>query len=360
MSSNIRVAAVTCMGQKHRQRGIPCEDYSLAIQKNDVSVVCISDGAGGKEYTHARYGSKCAAETVAALLTEHFDDLYYENREAATRALIIAAIHTRMADIIDKLKLDSLDRLSCTLLFCAVKDRRVLCGHIGDGLIVRVSSSGMSPITMPQNGSKASSTYFVTAAHAPDYLRLIKTTTDDVHAIALMTDGVQDSVYNEGNGLVKPVVARMSDTLSTGRESAERELRKIIEKFVVGASNVSDDASFGVLYFENTKPCDVKNVPSNADAFPRKQENGFKLLQQELIPLVKKAHSIISECSKNVPVMVPEKKNDDEAVNNFPEHETQDTITDAVNGTISKKAFYSLCGICVVLLLVNILFFVLL
>ena len=49
---------------------------------------------------------------------------------------------------------------------------------------------------MPQN-DKDGKTYFVTAAHADNYMRLLKTTVDDVHAIALMTDGVQDSVYNE-------------------------------------------------------------------------------------------------------------------------------------------------------------------
>ncbi|MBO7426956.1 MAG: protein phosphatase 2C domain-containing protein [Clostridiales bacterium] len=288
-----RVAAVTLMGNKHMQRGVPCEDSSLALERNNVSVVVVSDGAGGKEYTHARYGSKITCETVAQLLTDHFDAIYYENREAAVKNLIIAAIHTNMAAAIEKFKLDSLERLSCTLVFCAVKDRRIICGHIGDGLIVRVSSSGLSPITMPQNGERASSTYFVTASHAADYLRFVKMTTDDIHGIAIMTDGVQDLVYDENSGLVRPVIAKMVDTLKGGRETCEKELNLILEKYVVGASNVSDDASFGIMLLSETASPAPDKLSNTADAFPRNNKDTFKDLQMEWLPKVKSAKNVI-------------------------------------------------------------------
>ncbi|MBO4242740.1 MAG: protein phosphatase 2C domain-containing protein, partial [Clostridiales bacterium] len=298
--SDIKTAAVTIIGQKHRQRGIPCEDSSCTLSRNGVDVVVVADGAGSKQYTHARFGSAGAVNTIAELLTDHFDALYNENREAAVRSLIIAALNITFADLVKEHKLDSIDRLSCTLLFCAVKDRRMIAGHIGDGLIVRVSPSGVSPLTMPQNGTNASSTYFVTAPHAADYLRLIKTTTDDIHAIALMTDGVQDSVYDENNGLVKPVVARMVETLSFGKEKGEAEIRGILEKYIVGASNNSDDASFGALYFDNTKGPDSKTLPTGADAFPRGQET-FKDLQNLMLPDVKRARNILVEAKANTP-----------------------------------------------------------
>lgn len=292
--TKINLAAVTMMGQKHRQRGVPCEDASIAISKNGVDVVVVADGAGSKQYTHARYGSECAVNTISELFAEHFDAIYNENREAAVRSLIIAALHIKFAELIEKYKLDSLERLSCTLLFCAVKDRRMVVGHIGDGLIAKVTPSGLCPITMPQNGTNASSTYFVTAAHAADYMRLIKTTIDDTHAVVLMTDGVQDSVYDENSGVVKPVIARMAETLSQGREKAEAELNSILEKYIVGASNNSDDSSFGVLYFEDTNAPDSKNLKASADAFPRGEET-FKDLQNSLLPDVKKARKIIME-----------------------------------------------------------------
>lgn len=292
--SDISVAAVTLTGQKHRHRGVPCEDASLAVISKGVSVVCVADGAGSKQYTHARFGSAAAVKTICDLMIDHFDALYNENREAAVRALIIAALHVRFADLIEEYQLDSLERLSCTLMFCAVKGRKMMIGHIGDGMVARISPSGVSPITMPQNGTNASSTYFVTASHASDYLRFIKTTIDDVHAVALMTDGVQDSVYDENSGLVKPVVAKMAETLSSGREKAELDLKKIIEKHIVGASNNSDDASFGVLYINGSNAPDAGRLATSADAFPSSQDT-FKELQNSMIPGVKNARRIISE-----------------------------------------------------------------
>ena len=296
--SGITVSAVTLMGQKHKGRGVPCEDSSIAVQRDGVSCVVVADGAGSKQYTHARFGSKSACDTVSELLINYFDALYYENREAAVRSLIIAAVHVGFANFMEQYKLDTLERLSCTLLFCAVKDRRVIAGHIGDGLIACVSENGVRPLTMPQNGANASSTYFVTAPHAADYLRIIKTTTDDIHGIALMTDGVQDSVYDENSGLVKPVVARMVETASKGREQSEKEISSILSQYIVGASNNSDDASFGILLFDGTKAPDSSKLPKSADRFGRSSDS-FKELQMDFAPEYKKAKQIIEKCASN-------------------------------------------------------------
>ena len=315
---NTTVGSVTIIGQKHINRGVPCEDSSIAVQKNGVSAVVVADGAGSKQYTHARFGSKACVETVSDLLTEHFDALYNENREAAIRSLIIANIHIAFADLIKEMQLESIEQLSCTLLFCAVKDRRVLAGHIGDGLMVRISSDGICPLTMPQNDA-AGHTYFVTANHAADYLRIVKTTTDNLHAVCLMTDGVQDSVYDENSGLVKPVVVRMADTFAKGRENGESEIKNILEKFIVGASNASDDSSFGVLYFNDTKGPDSQSLKGSAEAFPR-SEDTFKKLQEDMVPKVKEARSIIVSANMNKEIAP--------AVNEAQEHITNAKASD--------------------------------
>lgn len=308
--SKIDVAAVTIIGQKHVQRGVPCEDASMAVSTNGVSVVCVADGAGSKQYTHARFGSASVVKTICDLLTNHFDALYNENREAAVRSLIIASLHVDFANLLKEHELDSIEKLSCTLMFCAVKDRRMLVGHIGDGLIAKVTPSGVSPLTMPQN-DKAGHTYFVTAPHAADYLRLVKTTIDDVHAIAIMTDGVQDMVYDDNSGLVKPVVAKMTETLSKGREQCESEIKSILETHIVGASNNSDDASFGILYFDDTSSPDASALPKSANAFPNSDDT-FKNLQLEMVPAVKAAKEIIAEQMSKKSVTGEEVKEENE------------------------------------------------
>lgn len=305
MYSGITVGTVTIIGNKHINKQVPCEDASFAIQKNGVSVVCIADGAGGKKYTHARFGSDCAVKTISEILVEHFDALYSENREAAVRSYLMAKIRIAFADIIAEKELDSLDQLSCTLLFVAVKDRRMIIGHLGDGLIVRISPSGLSPFSMPQN-EKDGTTFFITAGHSADYLRFIKTTVDDCHAIALMTDGVQDNVYDEDAGLVKPVVAKMAETFSEGREKGEAEIKEILEKYIVGSSNVSDDSSFGVLLFQGTNAPDSSSLESSAEKFGSSDENFMTVAKSIKEDLIKASEILSSAATKGEEQPEPE------------------------------------------------------
>lgn len=285
---------VSLIGNKHIQRGTPCEDASISKTSNGVSVVCVADGAGGAKYTHARFGAKCAVETVADLLCKHFDAFYFENRESVSRSLLVTAIHSNMADLLVEHELDGLERLSCTLLFVAVKGDLVLAGHIGDGLICRVSSHGISPLTLPQNGENASSTYFVTFPNAQEYLRFFRTTTDDTHAYVLMTDGVEDMVFDSSSQLVRPVVARIAELASEGRSTAEEKLTNILQEFVVGAGQNTDDASVGIVYLNDTMSPDISSLPDSKAKLERDFNDTIKSVQMEMLPTVKHAQEILT------------------------------------------------------------------
>ena len=357
MYKGITVGCVTTIGRKHISREVPCEDASFAVQKNGVSVVCIADGAGGKKYTHARFGSACAVELISDILTEHFDALYAENREAAVRSYFMAKIRIAFADIMAEKELDTLDQLSCTLLFVAVKDRRMIVGHLGDGLVVRISPSGLSPFSMPQN-EKDGTTFFITAGHAADYMRFIKTTVDDCHAVALMTDGVQDNVYDEDSGLVKPVVAKMAETFKDGREKGEAAIKEILEKYIVGSSNVSDDSSFGVLLLEGTQAPDVASLESSAEKFGTSEED-FMTVAKAIRDDLMKASEIISKAAEK---SEEEKASDTAetaetepaAETKEPEEETKPEETEKVSGKKNLPAV--LLGIaCVIELIIIVL-----
>lgn len=285
---------VSLIGNKHIQRGTPCEDASISKTSNGVSVVCVADGAGGAKYTHARFGAKCAVETVANLLCKHFDAFYFENRESVSRSLLVTAIHSNMADLLVEHELDGLERLSCTLLFVAVKGDLVLAGHIGDGLICRVSSHGISPLTLPQNGENASSTYFVTFPNAQEYLRFFRTTTDDTHAYVLMTDGVEDMVFDSSSQLVRPVVARIAELASEGRSTAEEKLTNILQEFVVGAGQNTDDASVGIVYLNDTQSPEISSLPDSKAKLERDFNDTIKSVQMEMLPTVKHAQEILT------------------------------------------------------------------
>ncbi|MBP5417099.1 MAG: protein phosphatase 2C domain-containing protein [Clostridiales bacterium] len=293
---------VSLIGNKHINRGTPCEDASCTLSRNGVSVVCVSDGAGGSKYTHARFGSKCAVDCIANLLCDHFDAFYFENRESLSRSLLVTAVHSSMADLLVEHQLDGLERLSCTLLFVAVKGDLVLAGHIGDGLICRVSSHGVSPLTLPSNGENASSTYFITFPNAQEYLRFIRSTTDETHAFVLMSDGVEEMVYDSSTQLVRPVVARLAELASKGKEQAEEELASTIKEFVIGAGQNTDDASVGILYLPETAAPDFSSMKDAKAKFQRNHEDTIRAVQMEWIPKVKHAQEILSALSSGKPL----------------------------------------------------------
>ena len=296
------LANVSLIGNKHVNRGTPCEDASCSMTKNGVSVVCVADGAGGSKYTHARFGAKCAVECVADLLTSHFDAFYFENRESISRSILVTAIHSKMADLLVEHELDGLERLSCTLLFVAVKGDLVLAGHIGDGMICRVSPNGLSPLTLPANGENASSTYFITFPNAHEYLRFIRTTTDDTHAFVLMTDGVEEMVYDSAKQLVRPVVARLAELAAQGKEKAEESIKSTIQEFVIDAGQNTDDCSLGVLYLTGTKAPDFASLNDSKENFERDFSDTMRSVQMELVPKVKHAQEILSKMNcQNAP-----------------------------------------------------------
>ena len=293
---------VSLIGNKHINRGTPCEDASCSRSENGVAVVCVADGAGGSKYTHAKYGAKCAVDTIAELLCRHFDAFYFENRESVSRSMLVTAVHSSMADLLVEHQLDGLERLSCTLLFVAVKGDLVLAGHIGDGLICRVSSSGISPMTLPANGENASSTYFITFPNAQEYLRFIRTTTDDTHAFVLMTDGVEEMVFDSGSQLIRPVVARLAELASKGKEKAEEELASTIQEFVVGAGQNTDDASVGIVYLPDTEVPEFGKLSDSKGKIERNHEDTIRSVQMEWVEKVKHAQEILRSIQSGKPV----------------------------------------------------------
>lgn len=292
---NIVITSLSLSGRKHRDKGNPCEDASLAVNQEGVYVVCLSDGAGGSQYIHADIGSKCVVQTICDLMVHHFDAFFFELHESVIRSVLVAAVQSELAIKSQELMLSGLDTLSATMLFCAVKDTRMICGHIGDGIIARVTGSGLQPVFLPQNGEDASSTIFMTLPDAQDYLRVVRTTIDDTHAIVLMTDGISDMVYDATKLLLMPVVARLAELAALSKEDSEMQMTQTIRSFIIDASPLSDDASIGILYLPGTMAPDPNRLPSDKENCIRNNGDAMRDVQKEILPRVRAAQEIVSQ-----------------------------------------------------------------
>lgn len=292
---SIQITNLSLTGRKHRDKGNPCEDASLAVNQNGVYVVCLSDGAGGSQYTHADIGSKCVVETICDLMVRHFDAFFFELHESTVRSVLIAAVQAELAIHSKDLSLPGMESMSSTMLFCAVKDTRMICGHIGDGVIVKVTGSGLQPISLPQNGEDASSTIFMTLPDAQDYLRVIRTTVDDTHAVVLMTDGISDMVFDGTKLLIMPVVARLAELAALSKDECEMQMTQTIKSFIIDASPLSDDASIGIIYLTDTQIPDFGSLPSDKENCIRISGDEMRIVKTEILPRVRIAQSIVAQ-----------------------------------------------------------------
>ena len=93
----------------------------------------------------------------------------------------------------------------------------------------------------------------------------------------------------------------MAETFADGREEGEKSVLETVQKYIVGSSNVSDDASFGVMFFEGTQAPDTSTLESEAAKFASSSET-FKDLSLAIKPEIIKAHEIISKCAGEDPV----------------------------------------------------------
>jgi serine/threonine protein phosphatase PrpC len=294
MHYKVEMAHLSLPGRKHKDKGQPNEDAYMNMSENGVHVICVSDGAGGSQYTHAHIGSQSIVKTVSELMVKHFDAFFYDVRENVVRSILVTAIQSELAIIANENGISGLEKMSATMLFCAIKDSRMICGHIGDGLIAKVSSSGMTPITIPQNGEDSTSTYFITFPDAQDYLRIVKTTTDDVHAIVLITDGISDLVYDSSTLLIRPVVARLAEIACLPEKEKSKQLLATISNYVIESSPLSDDATIGILYLCGTTIPDIDTFPSEKTGLSRDYKDEMRNVQMEILPRVKLARSIVN------------------------------------------------------------------
>lgn len=186
-------------GARHKAKKQPCEDRTYSLSENDVTVIALADGAGSKKYTHSADGAECVTETICKFFCNNFDKFYKKEDFNELSSIIMAVCQRALKSKADEIGVDSIIKLSSTLLVVAVKDNNAIACHIGDGVIGKLTPKGTAVISAPDNGEFASTTYFITNPKANEHIHIIKSRTDNVISYFLMSDGTQEYVYDETN-----------------------------------------------------------------------------------------------------------------------------------------------------------------
>ena len=134
-------------------------------------------------------------------------------------------------------------------------------------------------------------------------------------------------------------VAKMTETFAEGREKGEAQIKEILEKYIVGSSNVSDDSSFGVLFFEGTQAPDSSSLESSAAKFGSSEENFKNVAMSIKEDLIKASEIITSAASKAEENTEKDNENKETESEPVPEKTEPQPSADPVDAAVKVGSF---------------------
>lgn len=238
---NLSTAFATQQGVSHRISDTPCQDSVLVKQEDSYLFLGLADGAGSAKYSDI--GSKLILRFLSMQMQISFE--YYKRNAAASNKELLEKIHLALISIADVKKIKVKD-LSSTLLFIAVYYGEYMVVHIGDGVVgILDEDDNLSVLSEPENGEFSHYTYFTTSLDS-NRVRVYRGDVDKLNGLILMSDGVEESLYNYKTKTLAPITTNIIKWLDNG---TEEEVSSALDENLknVFAIKSSDDLSIAIL-----------------------------------------------------------------------------------------------------------------
>lgn len=238
---NLVTAFATEQGVSHKISDTPCQDSVLVKQEDSYLFLGLADGAGSAK--HSDIGSNLILKFLAIHMQISFD--YYLNNLEKSNKNLLGRIHLALVAIA-KIKNVEIKDLSSTLQFIAVYYDEYIIVHIGDGVIGTLDNNdNLSVISEPENGEYSHLTHFTTTLDSKR-VRIYRGKIKDINGLALMSDGVEESLYNYQTKELAPVTGEIIKWLDY---ETEQEVSSALDENLknVFAVKSSDDLSIAIL-----------------------------------------------------------------------------------------------------------------
>lgn len=233
-------AVARATGRSHLNKGIVCQDQVYRLEKNNVFVIALADGAGSKAFSDI--GALISVKSACEFLADEFEKMYFQINEYKKKLenFIVHALRTTEYPF---------EQLSSTLLFVAISDKRCIWGHIGDGAIVQRDSEGMRFMSKPENSDYANQTFFTTDLNLQEHLYLQTIELRESGDVMLLSDGCEKVLVDSIKEVIAENCNAILDYNMTGdRDIIEKELVKILEQEICLRTN--DDVSIALMHYE--------------------------------------------------------------------------------------------------------------
>lgn len=279
-----KMFAASVHGKKYKERGLPCQDFSAAMEFGGVQAIAIADGHGGKDYFLSDAGAQLAVSTAFEQikifcedLTEQFSDNGIRNFEFSLWDEWLKAVkkdwgernifdEPRWQNVSDKYKArftsdeNYIPVAYGATLICAVSiGSQVLVVQIGDGSCVILQRGGEFKVPVPPDDENfANVTASLCDADAYKKFRHVVLDCDENSplaptAIFLSTDGLDDCypIYENEKHLYKLYAEVILDSVITaGFARTQEELRGELLPYLTERGS-NDDISLAYLVTED-------------------------------------------------------------------------------------------------------------
>ena len=249
-------------GTSHSKWGKPCQDYGNYIEKKDIIIGAVSDGAGSAQ--HSEEGSKLAVETEIDYLKRNYD------HSSSLENLLWDSFNQTTEKIREKAKEKKyeLKDLSCTLLVFIATPHDIAAMQVGDGfIVVRFDDEEDFRLLFdPQKGEYANETIFITSHVQPK----IDTWLQKPKFIFASSDGLERVALEKQNQPVKGFFSHFEKSFCKGRDLDEE--KKDIEEWINGEEvnkRTDDDKTIVVCYLDEPNNPESQKTPPTQATTPR-------------------------------------------------------------------------------------------
>ncbi len=295
------------IGNMHIQKNLPCEDFSMSYEDDNMAVAVISDGHGDKNCFRSGKGAQIACETAVELCRK-----FYETSESMVGEYGVSALENVLkgleAEIVKVWKQSVLKDFEenpftdeeietasekmqdiyrsgkkiekaygCTLILAVMTEKYWYGLQIGDGKCVSAYDEGVfvEPVPQDENCVANYSTSLCGENAEVDFMHYYS----DImpKAVFVFSDGVEESFDRAG---LYNCLYSVDVWLEQGKTIALDSINNLLPKISEGGSG--DDVSISAILSSEKVLMPPKKTPEQVDDLVKAYENNLEKCNEDL------------------------------------------------------------------------------
>lgn len=295
------------IGNMHIQKNLPCEDFSMSYEDDNMAVAVISDGHGDKNCFRSGKGAQIACETAVELCRK-----FYETSESMVGEYGVSALENVLkgleAEIVKVWKQSVLKDFEenpftdeeietasekmqdiyrsgkkiekaygCTLILAVMTEKYWYGLQIGDGKCVSAYDEGVfvEPVPQDENCVANYSTSLCGENAEVDFMHYYS----DImpKAVFVFSDGVEESFDRAG---LYNCLYSIDVWLEQGKTIALDSINNLLPKISEGGSG--DDVSISAILSSEKVLMPPKKTPEQVDDLVKAYENNLEKCNEDL------------------------------------------------------------------------------